>query len=74
MCVADGSEVTVPIADVYIDFPHLKGRHEAWNMENSLYDHIVGNVHAQEEDPTASKIRQYICLAKNCSCKKKPER
>lgn len=68
MCVADGSEVTVPIADVYIDFPHLKGRHEAWNMENSLYDLIVGNVHAQEEDPTSSKIRQYICFAKRCSC------
>lgn len=45
VCIlADGSTVTVPVAEVYIDTPYLKGLHEAWCMENPVYDLIVGNV------------------------------
>ena len=44
VCVlTDGSKVTVPVAEVYIDSPYLKGRNEAWCMENPVYDLIVGN-------------------------------
>ncbi|XP_078336880.1 uncharacterized protein LOC144626502, partial [Crassostrea virginica] len=111
VCVlADGSKVTVPVAEVYIDSSYLKGRYEAWCMENPVYDLIVGNVPgakspdemdqkwqanavetrqqkinkgkpysalkvpktiadtvdphamkmAQEEDPTLSRVRQYV--------------
>ena len=45
VCVlADGSKVTVPVAEVYIDSPYLKGRYEAQCMGNPVYDLIVGNV------------------------------
>ena len=42
--LAIGSKVTVPVAEVYIDSPYLKGRYETWCMENPVYDPIVGNV------------------------------
>lgn len=45
ICIlADGSTITVPVAEVSINSPFLKGRHEAWCMENPVYDLIVGNV------------------------------
>ncbi|XP_062610800.1 uncharacterized protein LOC134272595, partial [Saccostrea cucullata] len=44
-CVlADGSKITVPIAEVSINTPFLKEQHEVWCMENPVYDLIVGNV------------------------------
>ncbi|XP_062603479.1 uncharacterized protein LOC134265246 [Saccostrea cucullata] len=44
-CVlADGSKITVPIAEVSINTPFLKGQYEVWCMENPVYDLIVGNV------------------------------
>lgn len=42
--LADGSKVSVPIAEVSIDTPFLKGQYEVWCMENPVYDLIVGNV------------------------------
>ena len=42
--LTDGSKVTVPVAEVYIDSPYLKGRYEAQCMGNPVYDLIVGNV------------------------------
>lgn len=45
MCVlADGSKITVSVAEVFIDTPYLSGRHEVWCMENSVYDLIIENV------------------------------
>lgn len=45
VCVlADGSKITVPVAEVFIDTPYLSGRHEIWCMENPVYDLIIGNV------------------------------
>ncbi|XP_048777367.2 uncharacterized protein LOC125681360 [Ostrea edulis] len=42
--LADGSTITVPVAEVCIDTPYLKGLHEVRCMENPVYDLIVGNV------------------------------
>ncbi|XP_065939358.1 uncharacterized protein [Magallana gigas] len=42
--LADGSKESVPIAEVSIDTPFLKGQYEVWCMENPVYDLIVGNV------------------------------
>lgn len=36
--LADGSKVSVPIAEVSIDTPFLKGQYEVWCMENPVYD------------------------------------
>lgn len=45
LCVlADGSQITVPVAEVFIDTPYLSGRHEVWCMKNQVYDLIIGNV------------------------------
>lgn len=45
MCVlADGSKITVSVAEVFIDTPYLSGRHEVWCKENSVYDLIIENV------------------------------
>lgn len=42
--LADGSKVSVPIAEVSIDTPFLKGQYQVWCMENPVYNLIVGNV------------------------------
>lgn len=45
VCVlADGSKITVPVAEVFIDTPYLSGRHEVWCIENPVYDLIIGDV------------------------------
>ncbi|XP_061171098.1 uncharacterized protein LOC133180643 [Saccostrea echinata] len=45
VCVlADGSKITVPVAEVFIDTPYLCGYHKVWCMENPVYDLIIGNV------------------------------
>ena len=44
-CVlADGSRIKVPVAQVFITTPFLKGQYEVWCMDNPVYDLIVGNV------------------------------
>lgn len=42
--MADGSKITVPMAEVFIDILYLCGRHEVWCKENPVYDLIRGNV------------------------------
>ena len=42
--LAYGSKFTLSIADVCTDFQYFKRRHEAWCMENPVYDLLVGNV------------------------------
>lgn len=45
VCVlADGSTISVPVAEVSMNTPYLKGQYEVWCMENPVYDLIVGNV------------------------------
>ncbi|XP_033730000.1 uncharacterized protein LOC117319277 [Pecten maximus] len=42
--LADGSKLNVPIAELEVDTPYLRGTIEAWVLDTPLYDLIVGNV------------------------------
>lgn len=45
MCVlADGSEVQVPVAFVYLNTPYFRGSVEDWCIENPIYGVIIGNI------------------------------
>ncbi|XP_060085301.1 uncharacterized protein LOC132564684 [Ylistrum balloti] len=42
--LADGSKLAVPIAEMEVDTPYLRGAVEAWVLDTPLYDLIIGNV------------------------------
>ncbi|XP_065921940.1 retrovirus-related Pol polyprotein from transposon 412 [Magallana gigas] len=69
--LADGSKVSVPIADVSIDTPFLKGQYEVWCMENPypqlrVPDMITEDINpmtirdAQEHDHSLKKVRENV--------------
>jgi len=42
--LADGTQIDVPVAEVYIDTPYFCGTVTAWCMDTPLYDVILGNI------------------------------
>ena len=47
--LADGTKVTVPIAEIRIESPYFIGNLRAWFMENPAYDIIIGNIEGARE-------------------------
>ncbi|XP_033730041.1 uncharacterized protein LOC117319318 [Pecten maximus] len=47
--LADGTELTLPVAEVYICSPFFTGKAEVWLMENPVYDVLIGNVQGAKE-------------------------
>ena len=47
--LADGSQVRVPLARVYVDTPFFVGEVNAWCMEKPIYDLIIGNISGARE-------------------------
>lgn len=47
--LADGTDITVPVAEVFICSPFYTGKAEVWVMENPVYDVLIGNVQGAKE-------------------------
>ncbi|CAC5426307.1 unnamed protein product [Mytilus coruscus] len=47
--LADGLSLKVPIAIITIDSPYYQGEVQAWCMEQTLYDVIIGNIDGARE-------------------------
>lgn len=45
LCILiDGTKLTAPVANVFIDTPYYTGNVEAWCMNNPVYDLVLGNI------------------------------